>query len=455
VNYHVAIVGAGPSGFYTAQAVLAAVPGAHVTLLERLPFPGGLVRYGVAPDHLSLRRIGTLFERIAQSQRLTFIGNTAVPTDVTLEALLETHHAVVLATGAPEPLPLALPGSDRDGVYSAAEIVGWYNGHPDYADFEPSFGQGSVCILGHGNVAADIARVLLSPASRLAKTDITQSALSALERNPVHTVHLVGRRGPGETRFSAPILKELTTLSHLLVTLDPGDVGELSATHGHGAADENLAIFRAVLQHQTTGAQRQLHFHFHCTLEEIMPRHGQLAVRYLKPAAGVAQSVSLLVDRVICATGFQVRPIHQNIGMTRGLISNRAGQVLTSDAAAIPRVYTAGWAAHGARGTIGVWREESRSLVQRLVGDLPAFARFPVAGAPALLQHLDRAGHSHTSVVDWRLLDRLEKEAGERYAKPREKFRRARDMLNALRCPTAAGAVSGDFTGDTQCQIRR
>jgi ferredoxin--NADP+ reductase len=446
----VAIVGAGPSGFYTAEAVLA-VPQARVTLLEQLPFPGGLVRYGVAPDHLALRRVGALFERIAQNQRLTFIGNTAVPTDVTLEALLETHHAVVLATGAPQPLPLALPGSDCDGVYSAAQIVGWYNGHPDHAEFEPSFGGGSVCVLGHGNVAADIARVLLSGAGRLAKTDITQSALDALEPNPVHTVHLVGRRGPAETRFSAPILKELMALSDLQVVLDPQD---LSAAHCQEGGAETLTIFRDALHHRTAAARRQLHFHFNCSLDQIAPRDGRLAVRYRKPAGAAAQRAALLVDRVVCATGFQVRPIHHNIGTTRGLISNHAGQVLTHEAVTLPRVYAAGWAAHGARGTIGMWREPSRRLVRRLMDDLLAFSARPAAGAAALLEQLERAGHSHTSLADWRLLDTLERQSGERCTKPREKFRRARDMLTALRChASAASAAAKDSTGDTQCQI--
>ncbi|KAE8576835.1 hypothetical protein XENTR_v10004337 [Xenopus tropicalis] len=235
---HICIVGSGPAGFYTAQHILRHNPQAQVDIYEKLPVPFGLVRFGVAPDHPEVKNVINTFTQTARSERCTFLGNVTVGRDVTVEELQGAYHAVVLSYGAEDKRELGIPGEELPGVHSARDFVGWYNGLPDNRHLHPDLSCDTAVILGQGNVALDIARILLSPVDILRKTDITQTALDALSQSRIRRVWMVGRRGPLQVAFTIKELREMINLPETRPKLDPADyVGLEKASKGGPTAE--------------------------------------------------------------------------------------------------------------------------------------------------------------------------------------------------------------------------
>jgi ferredoxin--NADP+ reductase len=208
----VAIVGSGPSGFYAAEALLASGLDVEIDLLERLPVPYGLVRFGVAPDHAKLKSVSAVFAQIAADPKLRFFGNVALGRDVTADELAAMYHAVIVACGAGADRTLCIPGEDLPGVHAAGDFVGWYNGSPDHAHLAFDLSQEVAVVIGQGNVAIDVCRILARPVDELRRTDIAQHALDALAGSRIRDIHLVGRRGPVQAKFTPKELRELGTL---------------------------------------------------------------------------------------------------------------------------------------------------------------------------------------------------------------------------------------------------
>jgi ferredoxin--NADP+ reductase len=221
---HVAIIGAGPSGFYAAEALLRSGLAVRVTMIERLPTPFGLVRSGVAPDHPKLKQATLVYERIAQTPGFHFFGNVQVGRDVTVAELRASYHAVVFACGAEADRRMGIPGEDLPGSHTATEFVGWFNGHPDYRDRTFELDQETVAIIGQGNVAADVARILAKPVGELRCTDIAEHALETLARSRVKEIHIVGRRGPVQAKFTTKELRELGEIAGCATVADPADL---------------------------------------------------------------------------------------------------------------------------------------------------------------------------------------------------------------------------------------
>ncbi|MFN2474414.1 MAG: FAD-dependent oxidoreductase, partial [Sphingomicrobium sp.] len=208
-----AVIGSGPAGFYTVEALAKSYAGgARIDLIDRLPVPYGLIRFGVAPDHQSIKAVSRRYDKVAEDEAVRFVGNVAVGSDISIEELLGLYDAVVLATGAPNDRKLGIPGEELAGVLGSAAFVGWYNGHPDFADLDPPLDGGSAAIIGNGNVALDVARILSKTRGEFAESDIVGHALEALERSAIRSITLVGRRGPHQIAMTP---KELGELGHL------------------------------------------------------------------------------------------------------------------------------------------------------------------------------------------------------------------------------------------------
>jgi ferredoxin--NADP+ reductase len=361
---------------------------------------------------------------------LEFFGNTQLGRQVSLAELQSSHHAVVLATGVDSDREHGISGADSARLYRASEIVGWYNSHPDHEEVVPDFGQGRVCILGHGNVAADIARLLLSSPERLRQTDISARALAYLADSPVREVHLIGRRGPAETRFSAPILAELLALPDVGVVLDERELGTAPSL----AAREILEIFaKAAAVRPAARPGRRLYLHFRCVPHSVRADPEGLQITLSRQCSSSTVLARLTVDAAISAVGFHLSAApHSSLGTSHGSLSNQSGRLLDPEERALPGLYTVGWAARGASGTIGTCRSDAERLARVLLADAPDLLQRDVTGRMDLMTLFAARGHRPVTFDQWLQLDRLEQTRGANFGKPRLKMSTVRQMLEAI-----------------------
>jgi ferredoxin--NADP+ reductase len=434
----IAIVGAGPSGFYTAEALLrAGVPGLQVDLIERLPVPHGLVRYGVAPDHPKLKQVSAVFERIAAMPGLRFMGGVALGQDVMLGDLHRSYHAVVLATGAAQSRRLGIAGEELPGCHAAGDFVGWYNGHPDQRDCRFDLSAERAVVVGHGNVALDVARILLRPVDELRRTDIAAHALDALAHSRVREVAVVGRRGPAQTRFSPKELHEFGTLAGCDALLDGSDWTAQSfepPPDADAEARAAIALLQGFSRHAPAQPRRCV-FRFHLAPAAISG-HGRVqAMHFLRPSdAPAAGALTLDCGLVFASVGRRALPLPGvPYDVARGVHANVAGRI-TEDGRPVAGLYVCGWAKRGPQGTIGSNRACGVQTAEAVLADLPLLRERPVGAARALQASWERAvGHAA-----WQRIDRAEVARGAALGKPREKFVDMDAMRAAARQEAAA-----------------
>ncbi|MBK8482674.1 MAG: FAD-dependent oxidoreductase [Proteobacteria bacterium] len=459
-----AVVGAGPAGFFAAGALLRApAPLFQVDLVERLPTPFGLVRGGVAPDHPSIKAVARVFERTAALPRFRFLGHVEVGRDLLVEELRRGYDAVVFAHGADGPRPLGIEGEALPGCHAAGAFVGWYNGHPDHAALRPNLRIRRAVVVGQGNVALDVARVLARPAAQLTATDLAAGALELLRQSTIDEVVVVGRRGPAQAAFSPAALRELTELEGVDLLVDAAELvlDADSATHLAAAptasAAHNVALLREIAGRPTRGAPRRLRLCFLRSPRALVAGDdGRVAALRLvrnRLEAGpdgtlrarpTEEHEALEAGLVVTAAGFTLRPVPGlPSDAQRGTVAHERGQVLASAGGAPwPGCYVAGWAADGPRGLIGDQKRAAEYLAARIAADAVRGALAPreVAGAsdPVLGLLRDR-GVRPVSFADWRRLDRLERERGQLRGAPRDKLVDVEAMLAAM----DASAVPG------------
>ena len=270
----VVIVGSGPAGFYAAEALLkSGEADVRVDILDRLPTPFGLIRAGVAPDHQTTKKVAKSFERTALRDEVRYYGNVDVGRDVRLPELREIYDAVVLAVGAPFDRPLGIPGENKAGVYGSAAFVGWYNGHPDFRDLEPDLNTGAVAVVGVGNVAIDVARVLVKTSDEMAASDIPDYAARAIRSAPITDVYMFGRRGPVEAKFTNVELREMGKLENCVPVVDaaqlPEDVGDIEG-RDRRIKERNLASLREFVQRSADEKPKRVHFQFYAAPVEVL-----------------------------------------------------------------------------------------------------------------------------------------------------------------------------------------
>lgn len=445
---HIAIVGSGPSGFYAAEALLRSGRNVQVDMIERLPTPFGLVRSGVAPDHPKLKQSTLVFDRISRQEGFNFLGNVMVGRDVSLAELQSTHHAVILACGAHSDRRMGIPGEDLDGSHTATEFVGWYNGHPDFRDRVFDFSQEVAVIVGHGNVAADVCRILAKPIDELRSTDIADHALQALSESRIREIYLVGRRGPAQAKFTPKELRELGEITGSVAMLDAREchVGaqcevELASPTNTFAA-KNVELFRSYASNEPSGASRTIRFRFGLSpvalngngrVEAMTLERNALegaAFSQVARPTGAREEVSCgLVFRSI---GYRSEAIEgAPFDPRRGVVPNDRGRVLDGSQH-VPGLYVTGWQKRGPSGIIGTNRADSIETVEALLSDFAAASGSPRPGATVLRGPLEGRGVRIVNIEDWQKIDAAETERGKAQGKPREKFTRIDEMLSVL-----------------------
>ncbi|PNJ87698.1 FDXR isoform 11 [Pongo abelii] len=421
----ICVVGSGPAGFYTAQHLLKQHPQAHVDIYEKQPVPFGLVRFGVAPDHPEVKNVINTFTQTAHSGRCAFWGNVEVGRDVTVPELREAYHAVVLSYGAEDHRALEIPGEELPGVFSAWAFVGWYNGLPENQELEPDLSCDTAVILGQGNVALDVARILLTPPEHLERTDITKAALGVLRQSRVKTVWLVGRRGPLQVAFTIKVprpRKRLTELLFRTATEKPGPeeaVRQASASRAWG-----LRFFRSPQQVLPSPDGRRA-------------AGVRLAVTRLEGVDEATRAVptgdieDLPCGLVLSSIGYKSRPVDPSVPFDSklGVIPNVEGRVMD-----VPGLYCSGWVKRGPTGVIATTMTDSFLTGQMLLQDLKAglLPSGPRPGYAAIQALLSSRGVQPVSFSDWEKLDAEEVARGQGTGKPREKLVDPQEMLRLL-----------------------
>ncbi|HEX5146370.1 MAG TPA: FAD-dependent oxidoreductase, partial [Conexibacter sp.] len=385
----VAIVGSGPAGFYAAEQLLGA--GASVDVFERLATPWGLVRAGVAPDHPKIKAVTRRYEKTAAIDGFRFFGNVEIGREVGVEELRRHYHAVLYAFGAAGDRRLGIPGEDLPGSHSATAFVAWYNGHPDHCDRSFDLAGTTAVVVGNGNVALDVARMLALPRETLARTDVADHALAALAASSVREVVVLGRRGPAQAAFTTPELIELSELAGADVVVDPGDVP--AAEPGADAAVlRRLALLDRCASAAPGGRARRIVLRFFAAPTEIVGRDRVEGVRVARTRLDEAQRavVTERVETIPCrlvlrSVGYRGTPLPGvPFDGRRGTIPNERGRVLDAPGATQrPGEYVSGWIKRGPSGIIGTNKKDSQETVDALLADRAAGALpAPVVGDP-------------------------------------------------------------------------
>ncbi|MBB6305833.1 FAD-dependent oxidoreductase [Xanthobacter tagetidis] len=450
----VAIVGSGPSAFYAAEELLKA--GVLVDMIERLPTPFGLVRSGVAPDHPKIKAITAAFEKILAAPGLAFYGNVEVGRDLDVRELAELYDGLVLACGASADAPLGIDGEELPGSLGAGAFVGWYNGHPDHRGLAVPLGAERAVVVGNGNVALDVARLLLSPPERLAATDIAADAAAALAASRVREVHLLGRRGPVQASFTPAELRELSRLEGIAVRVAPEDLEldpacqiELDMPHADNAR-KTMKLLCEIAAAPPRPAARRLHLHFRAVPAALLGRGAVEGIRIARTvlegpparrtASPTGETFDLACGLVVRSTGFRAPPLPGVPGDARsGRVPNRDGRV-TLSGRVLPGLYVTGWMKRGPSGVIGTNRPCGQETARAVIADL---AGRPVRSDPGFRLDALLAGR-RIAFVDregWRRIDACERALGAEAGKPRQKLVDPAALLAAARGRAEAAAV--------------
>jgi ferredoxin--NADP+ reductase len=448
----VAIFGSGPAGFYAAEELLKqTAPAVRVDLFDRLPTPYGLVRGGVAPDHQKIKTVIKLYERTANRPGFRFFGNVTFGKDLLLEDVLAHYHQVIFSTGAETDRRMGIPGEDLRGSYPATVFVGWYNGHPDYRHHSFDLSARQVAVIGNGNVAMDVTRVLARPIAELAVTDIASYALDVLKESRVREIHLLGRRGPAQAAFTNPEIRELTELEGVDLVVRPQDLDLDPASVAFlAAADEptykrNVEILRGQIAKGEGRQPRKIRARFFVSPVAILGRERVEGIRLelnrlvqddkgAVKAVGTGRFEEYPVQLVFRSIGYK------GVGLPglpfderAGVIPNQGGRVTTKAGGdLLPRVYVAGWIKRGPSGVVGTNKPDAIVTVACLLEDAAALGNTPAGDSEAVGRLLQQRGVRFVTFNDWKRLDQLEVETGKAKGKAREKFTSVQEMLAAL-----------------------
>ncbi len=453
-DLRVAIIGSGPSGFYAAEALQKAAPAMAIDVFDRLPTPFGLVRGGVAPDHPKIKSVTRIFERIAAQPGFRYFGHVEVGRDITIPELQAHYDAVIIATGAQTDRRLGIPGEHLAGSHAATDLVGWYNGHPDFTDRRFDLTQRAAAVIGIGNVAIDVARILARHPDSLATTDLVTDALAALGDSQLDTIYILGRRGPIQAAFTTPELRELGELDGVDVIvhaaeleLDPVSAAHLAAGEDR-TATRNIEILREWARRGATGAPRRIVFRFGVSPVEVVGEGHVEAVRIVRNALepdghGSVRAVptevheTLPVGLVFRSVGYRGVPIGgAPFDQRRGTIPNREGRVLVASDTdeSVGGLYVCGWIKRGPSGVIGTNKACAADTVALLLEDAATGRLVRPPPAPESVDEVlaDR-GIEVAAWVDWQALDRTEQQRGAPAGRPREKVTGTVEMLDIIR----------------------
>jgi ferredoxin--NADP+ reductase len=432
---HFAVVGSGPAGFYTAEALVKSYgDAARVDIIDRYPVPYGLIRFGVAPDHQSLKAVSKRYDKVAEEGQVRFVGNVTIGRDISADELVGLYDAVILAIGAPHDRKLGIPGEELAGVVGSAEFVGWYNGHPDFAGLAPPLDGTHAAIIGNGNVALDCARILSKSRHEFEGSDIVGHALEALDESAIRTVTILGRRGPHQIAMTP---KELGELGHLEVASPDVDAADFPAV----AADEALEPGQrksVTLLREFAGAgsdpakSKRIVFDFFA--KPVRIEGGGKAERLVVErtvldetgaAKGTGETYEVPASLIVSCIGYQTPRIE---GVP---YDDRGGKFANEQGRIADGLYAVGWARRGPTGTIGTNRPDGYEVAEQVAAAMPAGSDGGKAGGAGLDALLVERGVKATSYEDWRAIEAAEAAAA-RPGSPREKLVRHGDWLKVL-----------------------
>ncbi len=465
----IAVIGSGPAGFYTAGHLLKDGVGGHsidleVDMIERLPTPWGLVRSGVAPDHPKIKSVTRIYEKTASHPRFRFFGNVELGRDVSRNELIEHYHGLVYATGSPADRPLGIPGEDLEGSHPATDFVGWYNGHPDYCDHDFDLSADRAVVIGNGNVALDVARMLTLTHDELAVTDIANHALEVLDSSNVQEIVVVGRRGPAQAAFTNPELLELGELADADVIVDAEELERALAVDDPNmdpTSERNVSVLRDYATRAPTGKSKRVVLRFLLSPTEligdgdgvrriVMARNALQAGKdgrlRAEPTGETEELDAGLVMRAIGYRGIALPGVP--FDDRSATIPNEGGRVVSIDgplaglgpsgsapeaapSRVLPGEYAVGWIKRGPSGVIGTNKKDAQETVDALLEDLAAGKHLnPAEPDPEAIERLlaERVP-ALVTYEGWSEIDRHEQSLGEPHGRPRVKLTRIDELL--------------------------
>lgn len=425
----VAIIGAGPAGYYTAEALTAGERDVRVDIIDRLPTPFGLIRAGVAPDHQSIKNVSRRYEATNQRDDVRFVGNLSLGRDVTLKELQELYDVVVLATGAAKDRPLGIDGEDLPGVIGSGPFVGWYNSHPDYADLDPDLRIASVAVIGNGNVAVDVARILAKTPDEMASSDLAAHAADIIHKSPIKDIYILGRRGPLEAAFTPKELGELNRLENCVTLVDKGQLPDPSGDETlSGATKKNMVTLRAMAENSPDDKPVRLHIQFFRRPMAIIGEDCVCGIRleetYVEDGKcfGTGRSEVLPAGLVVPCIGYRSSPLPDiPYDDRRGVYQNDEGLISEG-------LYCVGWCRRGPTGTIGTNKPDGKTIADKILTEVTAGGKAGRAGLDKIVHERDL--HIVT-FQDWKKIEAAEIDAAEGGA-PRAKFADLEKMVSLV-----------------------
>jgi ferredoxin--NADP+ reductase len=453
----VAIVGSGPSGFYAAGHLLNSKSrpdlNVQVDVYDRLPTPWGLVRGGVAPDHPNIKAVSRVYEKTAAHPEFRFFGNVEYGTQLTHDDLHARYHAIIYAVGAQTDRRMGIPGEDLPGSWAATEFVAWYNGHPDYCDLEFDLACERAVVVGNGNVAADVARMLALTRDELAQTDVADHALDVLAESAIREIVVLGRRGPAQAAFTNPELLELGEMTDADVYVDPRDMevdplsrAWLDSEAASSTQRKNVEILTGYAGRAPEGKRRRIVLRFLVSPLELLGAERVEGIRICRnelrdEGTGLRACSTETIEELDCgivfrSIGYRGTPV-QGLPFDEagGTIPHEAGRILDEQGAQLRGDYVVGWIKRGPTGIIGTNKRDAQETVDELFEDLDA-GRLNEPADPsreALEELLAERAPEHVTYSGWEAIDAAEKAAGEPHGRPRVKLTRTEELLDAAR----------------------
>jgi ferredoxin--NADP+ reductase len=421
----VAIFGAGPAGIYAGNILAHSYPNVTIDLFDLLPAPYGLIRYGVAPDHPRIKGIVNSLHEMLDAGTIRFFGNVQFGKDLTINDIRAHYHAVIFATGAIKDAELNIPGIELDGSYGAADFVSWYDGHPDVSRTWPLTAE-KVAVLGNGNVALDVARVLAKHADDMLKTDIPENVYQGLKASPVTDVHVFGRRGPAAIKFTPIELRELGEVEDVDLVVYEDDFPEGWFNEAAEGVTNQHKVMARVLEswrnRPSTGASRRLHLHFWHKPVEILGTDGKVSGMKFERTRQVAgqSGVNAAVEGTGEFVNYDLQAVYRAIGYwgselpevpyneAKGVIRNEGGRVVDANGTQVPGLYATGWIKRGPVGLIGHTKSDAMETIENLVADVDKLADPSVAEPDSVLEVLAGRGVEYTTWQGWLALNQHE-----------------------------------------------
>ena len=447
-DFRVAIVGSGPAGFYAAGALLAQdQPGFEVDMFDRLPTPWGLVRLGVAPDHPKIKSVSRAFEKIALRPRFRFFGNVEVGRDLTHEDLTELYDAVVYAFGAQSDRRMGIPGEDLAGSWPATAFVAWYNGHPDFQGLPFDLSSERAVVVGNGNVAVDVARMLALTAAEIEPTDTTDEAIAAILGSGIREILVLGRRGPAQAAFTSPELQELTELAGADLIVDPADLeldpaSEAALEDDTAVARRNIELLHEAAAREPSGKEKTVRLRFCVSPVAILGDDRVEAVEIVHNELVADEHGQIRAaptrEREVIPCGLVLRSVgYRGIAMpgvpfdvARATIRNEDGRVHGEEGTRHTGVYCTGWIKRGPSGVIGTNKKDATETVELLLEDVAA-GRIEARERRDVVDALAERGIEAVTYAGWQAIDAIERARGTEQGRPRVKLSRWDDLLAA------------------------